>query len=109
MLESVKRAYDKGCFDQNDPEKICPVELETIELYLQLLRPAYVLSICLQSSKSTIANVIPGLAALCHYWQTVDTNQEAKDLCEKLIYFTKEKFDFELNSNLYKVNIYFKK
>jgi hypothetical protein len=38
MLESVKRACDKKAFD--DDEIVCPVDLKTIEIYLQILNPA---------------------------------------------------------------------
>jgi hypothetical protein len=46
MLESVKRAYDKGAFDENENIfkhiftgyiKIYPVESETINNYLRIL------------------------------------------------------------------------
>ena len=37
MLEAVKRAYDRQAFSDENP---CPVDLETIEIYLQILAPA---------------------------------------------------------------------
>lgn len=57
MLESVKRAYDKGVFSDGQG---CPIPLRTVETYLQVLKPAYLLSVSLQKSKSSIADVIPG-------------------------------------------------
>ena len=60
ILESVKRAYDKGCFDAEDNEKKCPVSYEKVETYLQILKPLYLLNIAFQSKHSTIADVIPG-------------------------------------------------
>lgn len=60
ILESTKKAYDKNAFDQNDQERCCPVSIEKIELYLQILKPLYLLNIVLQSNHSTIADVIPG-------------------------------------------------
>lgn len=60
ILESTKRAFDKEAFDQNDPQKKCPVPYEKIELYLQILKPLYLLNISLQSNHSTIGDVIPG-------------------------------------------------
>ena len=38
MLESIKKANDRGAFTV---ENECPVNMETIEVYLQILRPAY--------------------------------------------------------------------
>ena len=60
LLESVKRAYDKNAFSEDDPEKKCPVELDEIEVYLQILKPAYIFSISMQKNNSTIADLIPG-------------------------------------------------
>ena len=56
MLESVKRAYDRGAF--SDVE--CPLSLETIELYLQILKPSYLLNIFFQSNHSSISDTIIG-------------------------------------------------
>jgi hypothetical protein len=60
LLLSVKKAYDKGAFDQRIPEKCCPVSLELIETYLQILKPLYMLNVSFQSDHSTISDVIPG-------------------------------------------------
>ncbi len=60
LLLSVKKAFDKGAFDQSDSGKCCPVSLSTIETYLQILKPLYLLNVSFQSDHSTIADVIPG-------------------------------------------------
>ena len=60
ILESTKKAHEKKAFDQEDPERCCPISLEKIELYLQILKPLYLLNISLQSNHSTIADTIPG-------------------------------------------------
>lgn len=59
LLESVKRAYDKKLFADENSELTCPIDLRTIELYLQILRPAYLLSLSFQLSSSSIADTIP--------------------------------------------------
>ena len=41
LLESVKKAYDNGAFSEIDMEKKCPIDLETVEIYLQILKPVY--------------------------------------------------------------------
>ena len=63
ILEATKKAYDKNAFDQNDQERRCPIPYDKIELYLQILKPLYLLNISLQSNHSTIADVIPGIKA----------------------------------------------
>jgi len=60
MIESVKRAYDRNLFDSNNADLACPIDLQTIETYLQILKPSYLLSVSLQSNFSSIADVIPG-------------------------------------------------
>ena len=61
MLESVKRAYDKKAFDD---EIVCPVDLKSIEIYLQILNPAYRISLSFQKNSSTIADFLPYLLQL---------------------------------------------
>lgn len=57
LLFSNKRAYDKGAYDL--PGVTCPVSLETIELYIQLLLPAYYTTLGWEKNNSSIADVIP--------------------------------------------------
>lgn len=59
LLESTKRAYDKNMFDE---QLQCPVSKEKIELYLQILKPAYILSLKFQYHDSNIGDLIP-----CNY------------------------------------------
>lgn len=59
MFESVKRAFDRNMFDQDNIELSSPIELEVVELYLQILKPAYLLSISFQLNHSSIADTIP--------------------------------------------------
>ena len=54
MLESIKRAYDRGVIDESE----FPVRLEIIELYLQILKPAYLLNVFFQSDHSTIEDTV---------------------------------------------------
>ena len=67
VLESVKRAYDKGLinhidrYNQNDREdNVFPISLEDIETYLQILLPAYQINLSFQSVNSSIGDVLPG-------------------------------------------------
>ena len=54
----------KEAFEEKIEELRCPIELKTIEVYLQILKPAYHLNIQFQSHTSTIAEVLPGLRHL---------------------------------------------
>ena len=65
MLESIKRAYDRGAFNDNFP---CDIDLKTTEIYLQILKQAYKLSIKFQKNSSNIADIIPNLLKLKDFW-----------------------------------------
>jgi hypothetical protein len=58
LLLSVKKAYAKGCFNENNLE--CPVSIASIDLYWAILKPLYMLNISWQSNHSTIADIVPG-------------------------------------------------
>ena len=58
LLLSAKKAYDKGAFNLMVQ---CPISLQTIETYLQILKPLYLLNVSFQSDHSAIADVIPGI------------------------------------------------
>ncbi|RNA07608.1 hypothetical protein BpHYR1_014852, partial [Brachionus plicatilis] len=70
MLESVKRAYHRGAFDQ----VACPVTLEQIEIYMQVLKPAYLLNVFFQSNHSSIGDTITGVLKL------IDTYEKAANI-----------------------------
>ena len=104
MLLSVMRAYKCGAFDGIE----YPVPFQVIELYVQLLLPAYKFSLLLQRQSSSISDVIPGLLYLINFYEKkekLDIDQEYTDLCHLLIHFLKLKFEFELNSPIYQVNL----
>lgn len=100
MLEAVKRAYDKNAITE---ENQCPVGLETIETYLQILAPAYRVSVGLQKTSSTIADIIPSVQGMIRSWKTFVLSGDPKRLCRLLIITTENKFKEELESNIHKV------
>ncbi|RNA01831.1 hypothetical protein BpHYR1_018372, partial [Brachionus plicatilis] len=70
------RAYDKGAFDKNNLELKCPVQLKTIESYIQILKPAYLFSIGLQNNNTSIVGVLPGLFQMLYIWEKMDLEDE---------------------------------
>ena len=99
VLESVKRAYDRGAFASG---LSCPIPLDKIEVYIKVLKPAYELSTTLQLNSSSICDVVPSLIHLMTYWETLVVPEEPKALCYKLIADMKAKFKYELSSPCYK-------
>ena len=86
-LLSNKRAYDKGCF--NGDVKL-PIDLETIETYIQILTPAYFTTLGWEKNTSSIADVIPQVIFLIEYWTKLEIkNREANELSYFLIHFIK--------------------
>ena len=105
LLFSNKRAYDNGAYDTLD----CPVRKETIEIYIQVLLPAFYITLGWEKNKASIADVIPGVLYLVNVWNKMEIEDaRAKELCYFLIHFMRKKFEYELNSNVYKVCFKFK-
>lgn len=100
MLLSVKKAYDKKMFNADNP---CSVSLETVEIYIQILQPAYILSLQLQLNHSTIADVIPSVKQLINTYIQMELPETKRELCNYLVTALREKFYYELNSETYKV------
>ena len=103
MLESVRKAILKKAFDQTDENLKCPVSLKTIETYLQILRPAYQMTINFQSNSSSIADLLVSIKRAIYFWENLNVTGEEKELCQLLVQFVKKKFEYEINSDVYKV------
>jgi hypothetical protein len=105
MIESVLRAIKKRAFNESFK---CPVSRKKLEIYHQILKPVYEFTINLQYNNSSICHVLPGLYHLLYEWENLNLTGEPKRYCELLIQSLKKKFDFELNSPIYKVYIFCK-
>ncbi|CAF0896779.1 unnamed protein product [Brachionus calyciflorus] len=62
LLECVMKAYERGLFDSPDTELRCPIGRGEIELYVQILKPAYLLNVSFQSNHSSIAIILRHLS-----------------------------------------------
>jgi hypothetical protein len=98
MLESFKKCFDKNIFDG---EYKPPFSQQKIELYLQILLPAYRLSTILQSTKSSIGDVIPLLLILIDTWKRMSLTGASKQFRDYLVKAFEHKFSYELDSNVY--------
>ena len=90
MLESVRKAILKKAFDQTDENLKCPVSLKTIETYLQILRPAYQMTINFQSNSSSIADLLVSIKRAIYFWENLNVTGEEKELCQLLVQFVKK-------------------
>ncbi|CAF1029887.1 unnamed protein product, partial [Brachionus calyciflorus] len=100
MLESFHNALKKNAFPPDEP---CPALLIEIELYMQILLPAFQFNLIMQKSKSTIADVLPTLQIMISKWNRMKVSGNYRKLCDSLISSFKYKFDYELNSSIYAV------
>ncbi len=100
MLLSVSKAFKKNLFNEANQ---CPVDIQIVEIYLGILEPAYVLSQQFQFNHSSIADVIPSIKRLIYTFKQMDPPESQKKLCKYLVTSVLEKFNYELNSNVYKV------
>jgi len=101
MLENVKKAYDRNAITA---ENQCPISLETIETYLQILAPAYRISVGFQKTSSTIADIIPSVEVLLRIWNNLELTDGPKRLCKVLRLTLMNKFEDELGSEVHRVS-----
>ena len=100
ILEAFQRASNKGAVSS---EKQCPIALDVIEKYMQILQPAFEFNACMQYTKSAIGIVAPNVLILISKWQRMQVTSSYRKLCDLLILGYKRKFDHELNSPVYSV------
>ena len=81
----------------------CPVAIEDIEEYIQILMPAYQLNLGLQGSNSSIGDVLPGIMRLRQLWSHMEVIGEKKELIYFLLHFLQKKFSYEFKSPIYHV------
>jgi hypothetical protein len=101
----LKSLWAQNCFKKavfNETLK-CPVSREQIEMYIQILLPAYAFNLGLQGSRSSICDVLPGVLHLKNKWSKYVVDDKARELCYYLVHFIQEKFAYELDSPVYKV------
>ena len=98
ILFSVKRAYEKGAFDYDGLD--CPIELETIEAYIQVLLPALKITLNWEKNNTSIGEVVPAVHWLIESWdKMVVREKQVQELCFFLIHFVRKKFNYEIESN----------
>ena len=100
MLESFHKAYLRNVFSN---ELSCPVSFEVIEIYLQILLPAFQFNLVMQKTKFTIADVLPTLYIMLSKWKRMEMTGNYKSLCNNLIFSFKQKFKNEIESSVYTV------
>lgn len=104
MLLTMLKSYKKNLF--NDTHK-CPVSQTIIEKVLRILLPLYLVTNEIQSDNSSISIVIPTLLILLHEnlnrMVFEEEDEHLNDFRDYLVYYINQKFDHELNSNVYQV------
>ena len=103
MLLSFHNAYLKDVFNGKNK---CPVTLEVIDKYIQILLPAHMFNLRMQKDEAIIGEVVPFIMAMIDTWKRMDVSNEYKVLCQHLVSAFEFKFDYELNSPVYHVASY---
>ena len=70
-----------------------------------VLKHAYLFNLAMQRVNSTISDVIPSLMRILHFWKInqITTTQSCQRLSSLLIDEFTKRFEYELNSDYYKV------
>ena len=100
MLLSFQKSYLRNAFSTELP---CPITQQVIETYIKILQPAYQFNLIMQKSDSIIGDVVPVLLIMLSKWGRFRVGAPYKRFCDLLIAAFLKKFDFELNSDVYKV------
>ncbi|RNA03548.1 zinc finger BED domain-containing DAYSLEEPER-like [Brachionus plicatilis] len=100
MLEAFYNAYEKELFSETNK---CPVSKEKIIEFLKVLHPMYTISLLSQKSDWQIGDVIPSLIIIFNAYDESQFQGEKRRLVKELKKELKRKFEFELNSKIYKL------
>ena len=100
MLLSFQKSYVRNAFSTELP---CPVTQHVIDTYIQILQPAYQFNLIMQKSDSVIGDVVPVLLIMLSKWRRFGVGAPYKRFCDLLVAAFLKKFDYELNSDIYKV------
>ena len=100
MLASHHKGHLRKIYHDDYP---CPVRFEAIEIYLQILLPAFTFNLIMQRTSSSIADVLPSLIIMMTRWSKIVVPEKYKKLCSNLIAAFKHKFKYELASPIYSV------
>ena len=98
MLEAFQRAYSRNAFPE---EKPCPVSLEVIEKYMQILLPAFNFTTMMQGTTTTISRVVPRVLIVLSQWNRMEVTSSYRKLCDLLIVGFNRKFEHELNDPMW--------
>ncbi len=92
-LETIKKAYDRGIFNDPNLELTLPIDITNVESYIKLLKPAYLMNIGFQSHTGSIADVVPNILNLLNVLKHLKKTTTHLDLCVLLINKIKKRFN----------------
>jgi len=98
ILESVKRAFDAGLFDEFETEEI---RSSYFEIYLQVSKACLLIFDHFQGINANIYETIPSVLKLIQAYKTMKLKGEPKKLAKLIIKAIKHKFEYELDSHVY--------
>lgn len=99
MLEIIKKADDRNAITE---EKKCPIN--TIDTYLQILAPAYRISVGFHKTSSSITDILPSVEVLLSIWNNLEIADGPKSLCKISRLTLLNKFENELGSEIHRVS-----
>jgi len=98
MFETFIKAFKKDVFNN---EYKCPYSQADIEFYFKILQPAYLFSVVVQRSTSSIGDILPLLCTMIISLERFILTENAAQFRDNLLTNIKMKFTEELNSTIY--------
>ncbi len=107
-LESIIKAYRCNAINDNNPDLKLPINIKIVLVYYYILKLLYKLNISIQSNSATIGDLIPLLSTVLLSLEKFQKKFKSiyvvgEQFCNLLIQELKNRFLYELNSNIYKV------
>lgn len=99
LLDSHHKGYERDIFG----EYPCPIKFEAIEIYMQILHPAFEFCLCMQYTSASISTVVPAVQIIISKLSRMILSPKYQPFVRNLIKAFKLKFDYELNSEVYAV------
>ncbi|CAF0840041.1 unnamed protein product [Brachionus calyciflorus] len=102
MLFSILKANKAGLFGE---ENLCPVDVKDLEIYMQILKPVFVMSTDIQAKFSNISIIVPSVLMIVYgnLDRMICSEQYHDEFRKLLMKHIISKFDYELNSKIYLV------
>ncbi|RMZ96368.1 zinc finger BED domain-containing 4-like, partial [Brachionus plicatilis] len=102
MLFSILKASKAGLFGE---ENLCPADINDLEIYIQILKPVFIMTNDIQSKFANISIIVPSILMIVYgnLDRIICGEDKHEQFKKSLMRHIISKFEYELNSQVYLV------